>query len=42
MLFKIGFLTVGLVDVLDILLVAFIFYKIYQFIQGSMAARMVV
>ncbi len=42
MLFKIGFLPIGLVDLLDILLVAFIFYKIYQYIHGSMAARMVV
>lgn len=40
MLFKIGFLTVGVVDVFDIFLVAFAFYKIYQFIQGSVAARM--
>ena len=37
---KIGFLTIGLIDVLDITLVAFMFYKIYQFIRGSVAARM--
>lgn len=40
MLFKIGFLTVTVIDLLDIILVAFVFFKIYQFIQGSVAARM--
>ncbi|MFZ0391178.1 MAG: diadenylate cyclase CdaA [Calditrichia bacterium] len=42
MLFRIGFLSVTLIDVLDIILVAYIFYKIYQFIRGSMAARMMI
>ena len=40
MRFKIGFLTITFIDVIDILLVAFLFYKIYQFIRGSIAARM--
>jgi len=40
MFFKIGFLSVTIIDVLDIILVAYIFYKIYQFLKGSMAARM--
>jgi diadenylate cyclase len=40
MLFKIGFLKVTFIDVLDIALVSYIFYKIYVFIRGSMAARM--
>ncbi len=40
MLFKFGFLTVTIIDILDIALVGFIFYKIYQFISGSVAARM--
>jgi diadenylate cyclase len=36
----IGFLTISILDLLDISLVAFVFYKIYQFIRGSVAARM--
>ncbi len=40
MLFKIGFLSVTFIDVLDIALVAYIFYKVYEFLRGSMAARM--
>ncbi|MFQ5584706.1 MAG: TIGR00159 family protein, partial [Calditrichia bacterium] len=42
MLFNIGFLKVTLIDVLDIALVSYIFYKVYEFIRGSMAARMLV
>lgn len=40
MSFKIGFLTISILDLLDITLVSLIFYKIYQFIRGSVAARM--
>lgn len=40
MLFRIGFLSVSIIDVLDIVLVAYIFYKVYVFLKGSMAARM--
>ncbi len=40
MLFRIGFLPISVVDILDIALVSYIFYKIYDFIRGSMAARM--
>ncbi len=40
MLIKIGFLTISLVDVIDIALISVLFYKIYQFIRGSVAARM--
>lgn len=40
MLFRIGFLRVGVIDILDIALVAYIFYKIYEFVRGRMAARM--
>jgi diadenylate cyclase len=40
MLFRIGFLTVGLVDLIDIALISILFYRIYQFIRGSVAARM--
>ncbi len=41
MLFKIGFLSVTIIDILDIVLVSYIFYKVYEFLRGSMAARMV-
>lgn len=38
-LFKIGFLTVTIVDVVDILLVTFIFYRIYRGMRGTVAAQ---
>ncbi|MCH7618581.1 MAG: TIGR00159 family protein [Candidatus Marinimicrobia bacterium] len=41
-LFKVGFLTVTIVDVLDVLVVAFIFYKLYQALSGTRAAQMMV
>lgn len=40
MLFKIGFLTISISDVVDIALVSYLFYRAYQFIRGSVAARM--
>ncbi len=40
MLFKIGFLSVTIIDVFDIIIVTFVFYKVYEFIKGSVAARM--
>ncbi len=40
MLFKIGFFTLSLADVLDLALISVLFYKIYEFIRGSIAARM--
>ncbi len=42
MLFKIGFLPFTVIDILDIALVAYIFYKVYEFLRGSMAARMMI
>ncbi len=42
MLFKIGFLSVSVIDILDIALVSYIFFKVYQFLKGSMAARMMI
>ncbi len=39
-LFKIGFLPVGIIDVLDILLVACIFYKLYMIMQKTRAVQM--
>ncbi len=38
-LFKIGFLPVGLIDIIDIALVAFITYKLYSLIKGTIAAQ---
>lgn len=39
---KIGFLPIHFIDILDILLVSFLFYQLYNFLKGSVAARMVV
>ncbi len=39
-LFKIGFLTVTLIDVLDVVVISYILYKLYFFIRGSRAAQM--
>ncbi len=41
-LFKIGFLTVTIVDIFDILLVSFIFYRLYLVIRGTVAAQIFV
>jgi diadenylate cyclase len=41
-LFHIGFLSVGLVDLVDILLVSFIFYKLYLIMRGTVAAQIFV
>ncbi len=41
-LFKIGFLKVTVIDVLDIFLISFILYKLYLFMRGSRAAQMFV
>ncbi|MDP5168964.1 MAG: diadenylate cyclase [Bacteroidia bacterium] len=38
-LFDIGFVTIRLVDVMDILLVTFIFFKLYQSLKGRLAIR---
>lgn len=38
-LFKIGFLSVRLVDVIDISIVTFLFYKLYEVLRGSLAIR---
>ena len=40
-LFEIGFVTVRLVDLLDILLVTILFYKLYQSLRGRMAVRII-
>ncbi len=41
-LFKIGFLTVTLSDVVDIAIVSFIFYKLYTILRGTVAAQIVI
>ena len=38
-IFKIGFLTVTFLDVLDILIVSFIVYKLYLLLRGTIAAQ---
>jgi diadenylate cyclase len=40
MLFKLGFLPITVIDILDIMLVTFVFYHLVEFIKGSIAARM--
>lgn len=40
--FRIGFLHVTLVDLIDILLVSFIFYKLYMVMRGTIAAQIFV
>lgn len=41
-LFKIGFITVTLIDILDIAIISYILYRLYLFIRGSRAAQMFV
>ena len=38
-LFKIGFLTITLSDIVDIVIVAFIIYKLYTLLRGTIAAQ---
>jgi len=38
-LFKIGFLTITLSDVVDVVIVAFIIYKLYTLLRGTIAAQ---
>lgn len=38
-LFKIGFLTVKLIDVIDVLIVTYVFYKLYTVMKGTVAAQ---
>lgn len=41
-LFKIGFLTITLSDIIDIAIVSFIFYKLYTILRGTIAAQIVI
>jgi diadenylate cyclase len=38
-LFKIGFFTITLLDIIDITLVTFIFYKLYSLLKGTIATQ---
>ncbi|MEO8666202.1 MAG: diadenylate cyclase CdaA [Ignavibacteria bacterium] len=38
-LFKVGFLTVKLIDIIDILLVTYVFYKLYTIMKGTIASQ---
>ncbi len=38
-LFKIGFISVGVADILDVALVSFIFYRLYLVMRGTIAAQ---
>ncbi|PIW70412.1 MAG: TIGR00159 family protein [Ignavibacteriales bacterium CG12_big_fil_rev_8_21_14_0_65_30_8] len=38
-IFNVGFLSVTFADVIDIVLVAIIFYKVYNFLKGTIAAQ---
>jgi len=38
-LFKIGFLTVQVIDIIDILIVAYVFYKLYTIMKGTIASQ---
>ena len=37
--FKIGFLDVRLIDIVDILLVSLLLYQVYKLLKGSVAVR---
>ena len=39
-LFQIGFLTVTLIDVVDLLLVSWLFYRVYMYFKGTRAGQM--
>ena len=39
-LFQIGFLTLTLIDVVDLLLVSWIFYRVYMYFKGTRAGQM--
>ena len=41
-LFKIGFISVTLIDVIDIIIVTYIFYKLYLVMRGTIAAQIFV
>ena len=38
-IFKIGFLSVTFLDIIDITIVSYIVYKVYQILKGTIAAK---
>lgn len=40
--FKLGFLTISLIDILDILLVTWIFFKVYEYFRETRAGQMLI
>lgn len=38
-LFKIGFLTIKLIDIIDIIMVTYVFYKLYTIMKGTIASQ---
>ena len=40
--FKIGFLTITIIDIIDIVLVTWIFYKVYQYFKETRAGQMLI
>ena len=40
--FKIGFLTITIIDIIDIILVTWIFYKVYQYFKETRAGQMLI
>ena len=41
-LFKIGFISVSIIDLIDIILVTWIFYKVYQYFKETRAGQMLI
>ena len=41
-LFKLGFLTVTFIDLIDIVLVTWVFFKVYQYFKDTRAGQMLV
>ena len=40
--FKIGFLTITIIDIIDIVLVTWIFFKVYQYFKETRAGQMLI
>mgnify|MGYP001290815211 FL=1 len=40
--FKVGFLTITIIDIIDIVLVTWIFYKVYQYFKETRAGQMLI
>ena len=40
--FKVGFLTITIIDIIDIVLVTWIFFKVYQYFKETRAGQMLI